>query len=257
MLPGSPAHPKLAIRLSVIMPAYNEEASIEQVVLEHAEVLRGLGDTIADWEIVCLDDASTDSTGLILERLAAREPHLRVIRNATNGGIFAGFARLALAAKGTHIYMTASDGQWPATNLKRMLDHGLTAKADLVVGVRTTKSDVYTLKRRIVSAGFNLVSPLVFGVRTHDAGSVKFGLRELFIFPLVSRGPFTEAERIIRATRAGFKIAFVPIEFGSRHGGVETGARWANVAAGLRDCFAYARAYGVGPFSWGHTTFAH
>jgi glycosyltransferase involved in cell wall biosynthesis len=249
--PGAPT-PVGALRVSIIMPAYNEEASIERVVVEHVDVVRRLDDVVADWEVVCLDDASTDHTAEILERLAAREARLRVIRNSRNCGIFDAFSRLAYAAQGTHIYMTASDGQWPASNLEQLVRSSLSEGVDLVVGVRTSKRQVYSLKRRIVSAGFNLMPPLLFGVRTHDAGSIKFGLRELFTAPMISHGGFIEAERIIRAVRGGYKVAFVPIEFGSRQGGVETGARWANVASALRDCLACSRAYGIEP-TWGLT----
>ncbi len=236
-----------ALELSVIMPAYNEEATIEPVVQEHLAVLRNLGEPVVRWELVCLDDASTDGTGAILDQLAAQEPGLRVLHNRENAGIFAGFEHLAHAANGTHIYMTAADGQWPASNLTRLLRFSLEHQADLTIGVRTTKGKVYSLRRRLVSAAFNNLALLLFGVRTHDAGSIKFGIRELFTTELVSRGPFTEAERIIRASRGGFRVGFTPIEFGSRNGGTETGARWANVLAGVSDCLTCTLALRVAP----------
>ena len=64
--------------LSVVLPAYNEQSTIEGVVLEHHRVLCSLENRLSDWEIVCLDDASTDSTPAILKKLAASVPKLRV-----------------------------------------------------------------------------------------------------------------------------------------------------------------------------------
>jgi glycosyltransferase involved in cell wall biosynthesis len=234
-----------SIYLSVIMPAFNEEASIEPVVYEHLAVLRRLSDVLAGWELLCLVDCSTDRTGQILAYLADLEVGVRVLRNSHNAGIFHAFERLAQAAAGTHVYMTASDGQWPAVNLERMLRLTLAKGPDLVIGVRTNKHDVYTLRRRLVSGCFNLLPEVVFGVRTSDAGSIKFGRREVFTLPLVSHGAFREAERIILARRLRYRVEFVPIVFRARAAGAETGARWSNVVAGVWDCVLCARAYGI------------
>ena len=74
--------------LSVVMPAYNEEASIERVIQDHVAVLERLRPTIAEWEIVCVDDASRDGTGRILSRLAEEIAGLHVVRHSQNKGMF-------------------------------------------------------------------------------------------------------------------------------------------------------------------------
>src|SRR5262249_21796525 len=135
--------------LSVVMPAYNEEASIEKVVLDHVAILQSLGTTIEKWEIVCVDDGSKDRTGEILARVARAEPRVRIIPQA-NQGIFGAFTRGFREAQGSHIYMTGSDGQWPTENLVKMLV-SLNAGADLVVGVRQNRREVYSLSRRAIS----------------------------------------------------------------------------------------------------------
>src|SRR5262249_13599351 len=88
---------------------------------------------------------------------------------------------------------------------------------------------------------------LVFGVHTHDAGSIKLFRRELLRIPLLSRSPFREAERIIRARRLGYRIGVVDVEHHDRRGGRATGARWRRVAQSLRDlarCFWHLRVLG-------------
>lgn len=231
----------LPIVLSVVMPAYNEEANIEQVILEHWQVLESIRG-IVDWEIVCLDDGSVDQTPKILERLARHNGKLRVIRHPKNRGIYESFAHLFQAARGTHVYATAADGQWPATNLVRMLPSA-TAGSDLVVGVRLNRREVYGLQRRLVSSTFNLLPRLLFGVNTVDAGSIKLGVHGVFALDLISQSPFVEAERIVKAQRSGYRVDFVPIEFLPRSGGKATGAKWSNIVASARDCIRCAGAY--------------
>jgi len=233
-----------ALFLSVILPAYNEEAAIEQVIVEHVEVLATLRELIAEWEIVCVDDASSDRTLSVLKRLSSRLSGLVVVRHGENRGSYQSFADGFAAAKGTHFYATGGDGQWPATNLPRML-RGVVAGADLVVGVRPNKGQVYGLKRRFVSYAFNALTRAVFGVNTLDAGSIKLGIRDLFRFQIISRSPFAEAERIVIARRRGYRVDFVPVEFRVRRGGKATGARWSNVVASAGDCLKCVMFYDV------------
>ncbi len=232
--------------LSVVLPAYNEQATIEPVILEHARVLAGLNGPLHDWEILCLDDASTDGTLARLRELEQRIPRLRVLAHERNQGIFQSFHDLFAAARGTHIYLTAADGQWPAANLLRLLLE-IQRGADLAVGVRPNRREVYSLQRRAVSCMFNLMPRLLFGVKTEDAGSVKLGLREIFNFQLISRSPFAEAERIIRARLEGYRVAFAPIQFLRRPAGKQRGASWRNVRRSLADCIRCYTAYRAKP----------
>jgi len=226
------------------MPVYNEEASIEPVVLEHVRVLEELSPRVSEWEVVCVDDASRDRSPEILAALSRREPRLRVLRNPTNLGIYGAFTRCYQEARGDYIYFTGSDGQWPAENLLAMFERVL-AGADLVVGVRTNRHEVYTLPRRVVSYFYNLLPGLLFGVPVQDAGSVKVGRRAIFQFDLVSRSPFFEAERIIKAVRAGYRVDFVPIRFVPRAGGKARGGSWKNIRTSVRDMLSCFRVYGI------------
>ncbi len=60
---------------------------------------------------------------------------------------------------------------------------------------------------------------------------------------LISRSPFAEAERIVKAQGYGYRVDFVPVEFRVRGGGKETGAKWSNVVASTRDCLKCVRVY--------------
>jgi glycosyltransferase involved in cell wall biosynthesis len=241
---GSPQPPRgTAIRmLTVAMAAYNEEAAIERVVLEHVEVLNRMGTLAPEWEIVCVDDGSQDRTPEILLGLQARIPRLRAIRQE-NRGIFGAFTRAYQEARGSHIFVTGSDGQWPAENLETMLPL-LLSGADVVVGVRTNRRDVYTPARRAISAVFNRLPRLLFGVRLEDAGGTKLGVRQVFDFKLISTSPFFEAERLILAHRQGMRVEFVPIRFQARSGGKAAGASFKNVCGSVKDLVRCLTAYG-------------
>lgn len=224
-----------SIFLSVVMPAYNEESNIESVLEEHIAVLFMLPSIVTEWELLCLDDSSTDSTAEIIETIAHRVDRLRLIRHKTNQGIYQSFSDLYHEARGTHVYATGSDGQWPAKNLLRMIGQ-LEKGADLVVGERVNRRSVYSVTRRIISHGFNLLPRLLFGIATRDAGSIKLGRQEIFALPLISRSPFVEAERIITARKSGYRVDFIAIEFLPRATGKALGARPRNVVASIRDC---------------------
>jgi glycosyltransferase involved in cell wall biosynthesis len=213
--------------LSVVMPAYNEEAAIETVVREHVAALGKLAGSIPDWEIVVVDDGSKDRTAAVLEQLACEIPRLRVVRQQ-NQGIFGAFTRAYREARGTHVYSTGSDGQWPAENIGPMWKK-LESGCGLVIGVRQNRHEVYTPARRLISKMFNLMPRLLFGAPVEDAGSVKLGVRKAFELPLISRSVFFEAERIILAHRSGLRVGFVPIEFLPRKGGKAMGASWKNI----------------------------
>lgn len=222
--------------LSVCIPAYNEQATIEQVIREHQALLMQIPPTrLHRWEIVCVDDASTDQTLAILQRLAQEIPQLRYLHHPHNRGITQAFATVFNAAQGTHIYLTAADRQWPVTNLQIMLEELCTGQ-DLVVGVRVKRYQVYSLARELISRVFNGLSHALFGIQTQDAGSIKLGLKALFTLDLISTSPFIEAERLIVAHRQQYRVSFVPIEFLPRRDGKAAGAEWHYLISSLYDC---------------------
>jgi glycosyltransferase involved in cell wall biosynthesis len=233
--------------LSVVMPVYNEEAVIERVIREHLDLLSSLQDTIDRWEILCLDDGSVDRTPEILEAMARHEPRIRVVRHPRNMGISVSLKDLYTLAVGTYVYVTGSDGQWPASNLTVLLKEQRESGADFVIGVRSNRREVYSFKRQLVSNLFNLLPRMLFGVKTGDAGSNKLGRSEIFRAPIVSQSPFAEAERILRASLEGYRVSFAAIEFLPRTSGRTTGASWKHLLASLRDVLRCLRTYGFYP----------
>lgn len=226
------------IIVSVIIPAYNEEATIRKVVMDHLNILNGLKG-LRDYEILCLDDASTDGTPKILRELQSQCEKVRILTHESNRGIYESFSDLAREARGTHLYQTGADDQWPAQNLNQLFEACMSGSFDLVIGVRENRDQIYSRWRQLLSFGFNWLPKIFFGVETKDANGIKLGRKEIFNIPLISHSFFGEIERVIQAKRLGYSIGFAPIQFLPRGGGKASGAKWKNITATIRDFFKF------------------
>jgi glycosyltransferase involved in cell wall biosynthesis len=215
--------------VSACFPAYNEEGTIRGVLEEAHGLLVGSG---LDYEILVCDDGSTDGTGRIIDEIAARLPRMRVIHHERNLGIHHTFEELYREARKDFVFLNSTDRQWETRVLLDMLP--LTREYDVVLATRVRKH--YGLSRAILSWGFNIMPRLLFGVQTSDAGAVKLVRREIIErFPLISRSPFSEAERLIRASRAGYRIIERPTETAARQAGRARGVSRRLVFESLRD----------------------
>jgi glycosyltransferase involved in cell wall biosynthesis len=215
--------------VSVCFPAYNEEATIRDVLQEAHELLSA---SPLDYEILVCDDGSADDTGRIIDDVAGRLPRLRAIHHERNRGIRHTFERLYAEAAKEFVFLNSTDRQWETSILFDMLP--LARDWDVVIASRRQKH--YSVTREVVSWGFNLVPRMLFGVRTYDAGAVKLMRREIIArFPAVSQSPFNEAERLIKAARAGYRITEYPVTTNPRRAGRARGVSLAAVTAAVKD----------------------
>lgn len=215
--------------VSVCFPAYNEEATIENVLCEAHELFSESG---IEYEILVCDDGSGDRTGLIAEQVASRLPRIRVLHNPANLGIRATFERLYREASKDFVFLNSTDGQWETAVLFDMLP----AARDFDIVIATRKDKHYGSVRGFVSWTFNFIPSLLFGVETYDAGAVKLVRREIIErFTLVSRSPFSEAERLIRAARAGYRITIHPVDVSQRQTGRARGVSLPAVTEAVKD----------------------
>lgn len=218
-----------AVELSVVMPVYNEEEALPAVL---DEALRSLEGADYRWEILLVNDASKDRSPNILDAYQKAHPdNVRVLHHAQNQGIAAACQTLYANARGNYVFINGSDAQWRTAEVLRMM--ALRDRFDLIVGRRRRKH--YDWRRMVVSTAFNFLPVVLFGVRTYDAGSIKLFRREVLELPLVSQGVFREAERIIRASDAGYRIGVIDVDHFNRQGGVATGARLSVIRRSLRD----------------------
>ncbi len=219
----------MAVELSVVMPVYNEEQALPEVLDEALAALEGAG---FPHEILLVNDASTDSSPIILDSYQKAHPNrVRILHHRTNRGITAACQTLYENARGAYVFINGSDGQWRTAEAVRMM--ALREQFDLIVGRRRRKR--YDWRRLAISTAFNLAPLVLFGVRTHDAGSIKLFRRDILTLPLVSKGPFREAERIIRAARAGLRVGVIDVDHFGRRGGKGGGAKLSLIKESILD----------------------
>lgn len=217
--------------VSVCFPAYNEEESVKEVLEEAHALLSGSG---LDYEILVCDDGSADRTAEIIRETASRIPHVRALFHERNQGIRATFEHLYSAATKEFVFLNSTDRQWKTEILFEMLP--MTRDWDIIVASRKRKH--YSPARRFVSWGFNVVPRVLFRAETYDAGAVKLVRREVIErFEIVSQSPFNEAERLIRAARAGYRITEYRVDVSERQIGKARGASFGSVTEAAKDVF--------------------
>jgi len=206
-------------QLSVIYPAYNEPENLRPTVEQSVQALTDLG---VSFEIIVVDDGSTDRTPHIADGLGREFPPVRVIHNPRNLGqgrsIQAGFA----AAEGELLIHNGVDYCFHLDDLRSMLP--LIADADIVVAERTSYPG-YTPFRRFMSSANLLLLHTLFGTRLQDYNFVQLYRRDVWD-TLPSRARYAAlltAEKLIRAHDHGLRIRAVPVEYYERTSGKQTG----------------------------------
>ena len=199
-------------RLSVVMPAYNEAASLGDVVRAVLASLPAGGELVVD------DDGSTDDTAEILE--GVRDERLRAVRHTTNGGKGAAVRTGLKEATGTHVLVFDADHEYDPADIERVLDPVRRGRAEVVYGVRVP--GVHTVQPSLVHAIGNKVmtaaANLVYGCAINDLHTCL----KLLPLPLVRAMTLTEngfgldTEITGEMLRRGFRPYELPVSYVGR-----------------------------------------
>jgi glycosyltransferase involved in cell wall biosynthesis len=202
----------LRLVISVVVPLYNEERSLEALYGELTRALEGRGD---EWEVIFVDDGSTDGSLATLTRLHEAMPNVVVVHLRRNFGKAAALQAGFLEASGELVVTIDADLQDDPAEINQLLaklDEGF----DLVSGWKTRRNDPWT--RRALSKIFNWATGVVSGVRLHD---VNCGLKAYRAEVLQGMRIYGELHRFIPvlASYRGFRIAEVAVNHRPRaHG---------------------------------------
>lgn len=205
--------------VSVFFPTYNEEGNIERSVRGARAALDAAG---VVHEVIVVNDASTDRTAEIADRLAAADPHVRVVHLPHNlklgGALKAGFAASRLEL----VFYTDADNPIDFADMAAAFPLVTAGGVDVVTGYRLNRDE--TLQRTVYSRTYNWLINFLFGFRFRDINfSFKLFRREVLErIELRSNGSFIDAELLIEARKAGFRIEEVGVRYFPRTAGVST-----------------------------------
>jgi dolichyl-phosphate beta-glucosyltransferase len=209
-------------RWSVVIPAFNEARRLPPYLDDVVAFFEGRGEP---YEVIVVDDGSTDGTPGLVEARARQAPALRLLRLSRNAGKGAAVRAGMLAARGDFRLFADADGATPIAELKR-LEPVLAAGADVAIGSRVLADPAVSVSAQPhrVAAGrvFNwLVARLgLRGVADSQCGFKAFGARaaEDLFGRLRTAGFGFDAELLFRARAAGYRIAEVPVNWADQAG---------------------------------------
>lgn len=206
--------------ISIAIPAYNEQASLEAVT---REVVATLDAMEHEYEVLIIDDGSTDETGEIADRMAEKYEHVSAIHHHPNQGLGAVYRTAFTHATGDYVTIIAGDGEIPASTIPTFLP--LMDNADMVLGFlpsgKFRANGKPDWRSRLLSGTERLLYRRLFGTFPRYQGNLMFRRTLLDALPLSStgRGWLVMTEVIIRAAKAGYRITSVPIEMRPRMAG--------------------------------------
>jgi glycosyltransferase involved in cell wall biosynthesis len=206
--------------VSLVIPMFNEEENIEHALACAIDALERYS---GDWEIVVVDDASTDRSAGIVARESAAEPRIRMLRHSENRKLGASLKTgFAAAGKDLVLYMDADlpfDPQaiGPAIQAIRV------TRADLIAGYRLDRT-AEGFRRTVYSYFYNALIGVLFGWPHRDINfSFKLIRREVLeAVELKSEGSLIDAELIVKAKNLGFVIQQLGLDYFPRTRGSST-----------------------------------
>jgi len=215
--------------ITFFFPMWNEEDQIERTVAaarEAGDRLR-LDGEVEDFEILLVDDASTDTTGAIADRLAADDPRLRVVHHPENrklgGSLKTGFRE----ARGSLVLYTDADLPFDLIDVEKAIRLLRIYEADVVSAYRFDRTGEGP-RRLLYSYAYNHLVQVALGLRLRDVNfAFKLVRREVLDkVVLRSEGSFIDVELLARAEAAGFRIIQFGVDYFPRSRGVSTLSSW-------------------------------
>lgn len=239
--PGRPPEPQRIRFLSCFFPAFNEEENIAPLLDEALEKLPRFAD---DFEVIVVNDGSSDRTASVVREYAAGRERVRLVSHEENRGYGEALRSGLAAARGDAVFFTDADRQFKIADLARLLERY--GDSPFVVGYRQKRNDPW--HRLFVARVYHAALKAVFGLRLRDVDcAFKLFSRDALdrVAPdLVSRSAFISPELLIRAQMAGVTITEVGVPHYPRAAGRPKGATPKVIARTIKEMFVMRRRLG-------------
>lgn len=188
---------------------YNEKETVADMVSKATGVLES---SDYDYEVLIIDDGSSDGSEKIADELALRNPRVRVVRHVRNRGYGAALRTGFLSAMKELVFYTDCDAPIDLQDIKRALEL-MEPGVDLVIGYRIKRYD--TFRRFVYSKIYNFLCRVLLGIHVRDVNfSFKLIRREVLQrIRLRYESVFIDGELLAEAVRYGFRIREIPIQY--------------------------------------------
>lgn len=198
---------KIAHSVSFIVPALNEEVVVEGVI---REVWATVDARIATYEIILIDDGSTDRTGEIMQRLAGELPNVRLLRNERNIGLGASYQRGVKEARFEYVMMLCGDGGVPASSLPPIIEK--IGSADIVAPYMVNLKTIKTPTRYAISRCYTHLLNLISGQRLNYYNGLPVHRRALLRqIEITSSGFGFQGEILVKLIKSGCSVVQVGV----------------------------------------------
>jgi len=202
-------------KISIIIPAYNEAGHIQATIEETMKTFNEFG---CPWELIVIDDGSSDNTFEVLLELSRKYPQQLIVKkNPFNFGKGRAMKKALHYLSGDYVVFLDADLDLHPLQVQTLFDIMRLDNADIVIGSKLHPNSVvdYPLERRIISFIYYLVVKVLFGLPCHDTqtGIKLFKaevLRKVFHRILVKKFAF-DLEILVNANHLGYKIMEAPV----------------------------------------------
>ena len=219
-----------APRVSMVLPAFNEEPNIEQALAEATAVAERL---FSEHEVIVVDDGSTDRTAPLVRAAAERDPRIRLIGHGRNRGSGEALRTGFLSSNLDHVFFTDADLQFDLNELELFLPY--VGTVDVVAGYRMNRQDTFV--RRLNAYGWNVLVRVLFyvPVRDIDCAFKMFDRRALRAVDIESVGAMVNTELMVKLGRKGASVVEIGVTHRPRRAGEARGASPRVIATAFRE----------------------
>jgi glycosyltransferase involved in cell wall biosynthesis len=225
-----------SLRVSIVLPAFNEEGNVEQAVAEAAAAAERL---FAEHEIIVVDDGSRDATSQIAKGISKEDPRVRVICHGRNRGYGEALRTGFLASRLDFVFFTDADLQFDLNEIERFMPYA--GAVDVVAGYRVNRQD--SRSRRLMAYAWNLLVRVLFyvPVRDIDCAFKLFDRRVLEEIDIESVGAMVNTELMVKLGRRGASVVEVGVHHRPRRAGEARGASSKVIATAFREVLQMRR----------------